>query len=317
MLLPMQMPSYSEEQIVSLKDKTFGQAAAEVLNVLFGTRLGGWDVDFCIGRYPVRLVHMSHRIVIGETWHNLDWDFQRIVRDLTELVAGENNDQPGEWAGIAVRIASLFGVFAELMRSPEYDPETAVDLAVASGDFYAPMAAVYARSWGLPIGNIIVCCNENSAPWDLIYKGELRTAASLVNTVTPECDRVVPEGLERFVHLCGGREEVARYLECCHSGSLYCPGETVYPKMRSNTHASVVSGKRVLSAIPNVYKTSGILFGPYTALAYCGLLDYRARTGDSRLAVVLSERSPVLDETVVSSAMGLKAEAEENSPEEV
>lgn len=306
--IPYRMPEFTPEDIAGLKEKTFGQAAADVLNRFFGTRLDGWDVDFCIGRYPIRCVPMSHRIVIAETWHNLEWDFSLMARSLVSLLSGEEITEPGDWAVTAIRIAALFGIFAELMRTGIAGPDTPVDISVASGDFSAPMAAWYARSLGLPIASIIVCCNENSAPWDLIYKAQLRTGAVAIPTATPDCDQTLPRGLERFIHVCGGEEEVRRYLDTCRKGELYCPGGEIYPAMRRNTHASVVGSKRVLSAIPNLYKTNSYIPGPYTALAYSGMLDYRARTGESRLALVLSERSPIRDAEAVCAAMGIPLE---------
>ena len=306
--IPYRLPELSADEIGTLKDKSFGQAAADILNLFFGCKLDGWDVDFAIGRYPVRCVPMSHRIVIAETWHNLSWDFSRMVKCLAELAAGAQMDEPGDWAVTAVRIAALFGIFAELMRTGMAEKGEKVDIAVASGDFSAPMAAWYARKMGLPIASIVVCCNENSAPWDLIYKGQLRTGASAIPTATPECDQPLPLGLERFIHACGGESEVSRFLDVCGRGEVYSPSEDIYPIMRRNTHASVVGSKRVLSAIPNLYKTNSYLPGLYTALAYSGMLDYRARTGESRLAIVLSEQSPVRHAGAVSAAMGMEME---------
>lgn len=306
--VPFRLPELSSDEISALKGKSFGQAAAEILGMFFGCKLDGWDVEFAIGRYPVRCVPMSHRIVIAETWHNLEWDHAWMVHSLVDLVAGRKIDEPGDWAETTVRIAALFGIFAELMRTGMLKDDEKVDISVTSGDFSAPMAAWYARKMGLPISGIVVCCNENSAPWDLIYKGELRTGAVAVPTATPDCDKTLPKGLERFIHACGGKKEVSRYLDACSRGEVYFPSEAVYPIMRKDTHASVVGSKRVLSTIPNLYKTNSYLPGLYTALAYSGMLDYRARTGESRLAIVLSEQSPVCHADAVASAMGIRQE---------
>lgn len=303
--IPLQLPVFTPEEIASLKDKTFGQAAAEILNRFFGTQLAGWDLDFAIGRYPIRCVSMSHRIIIAETWHNLDWDFSRMAKCLASLAAGIEIDEPSNWAIIVVRIAALFGILADLLRTGALSCGEKADISVTSQDFSAPMAAFYARKMGLPIASIVVCCNENSAPWDLIYKGELRTGTIAIPTATPDCDQTLPLGLERFIHACGGENEVFRYLEICRNGEVYFPGESIYPAMRKDTHASVVGSKRVLSAIPNLYKTNSYLPGLYTALAYSGLLDYRARTGESRLAIVLSDQSPICHADAVSAAMGI------------
>lgn len=307
--IPYHLPELSSEAISSLKEKTFGQAAADILNLFFGCKIAGWDVEFAIGRYPVRCIPMSHRIVIAETWHNLEWDLSWTVRSLVDLVAGTEVKGPGDWAITAVKIAALFGILADLMRSGMLKEDEKVDISVTSGDFSAPMAAWYARKMGLPISSIVVCCNENSAPWDLIYKGELRTGNVAIPTATPDCDQTLPKGLERFIHACGGEREVSRYLDICDRGEVYFPSADIYPIMRKDTHASVVGSKRVLSTIPNLYKTNSYLPGLYTALAYSGMLDYRARTGESRLAIVLSEQSPVCHADAVSSAMGIRQEA--------
>ena len=69
--------------------------------------------------------------------------------------------------------------------------------------------------------------------------------------------------------------------------------------------AAVISKKRMESIIPNVYKTSGALLGPESALAYGGLQDYRAITGESRPALILTEKSPACDAQTVCSALGI------------
>ena len=305
---PYYLPELTSEDISALKSKSFGQAAADILNIFFGSKLSGWDVEFAIGRHPIRCVPMSHRIVIAETWHNLEWDFSHTAEALLKLVSGTDHPAFGFWGYTAVRIAAFFGVFSELLRTRMLNDGEKVDISVASGDFSAPVAAWFARKMGLPVAGIVVCCNENSAPWDLIYKGELRTSTAPVITATPLCDLTLPAGLELFIHSCGGAEEVQRYLEICSRGEVYFPAADVYPVMRKDTHASVVGSKRVLSAIPNLYKTNSYLPGLYTALAYSGMLDYRARTGESRLAIVLSEQSPICHGDAVSAAMGIPRE---------
>ena len=59
------------------------------------------------------------------------------------------------------------------------------------------------------------------------------------------------------------------------------------------------------STIPNLYKTTGFIADPYTALAHSGLIDYRAATGESRQALILSEESPVFSLQFVADSMGI------------
>jgi threonine synthase len=74
--------------------------------------------------------------------------------------------------------------------------------------------------------------------------------------------------------------------------------------LRKGIYATVTSDRRTMETVPNVYRTTGYLMGPYTALSYAGLLDYRAKTGESREALLLADRSPELDREFMKKAMG-------------
>ncbi len=308
--IPFQMPHLDREAILGLKDKNFGQNVADILNLLFSARLDGWDVDFCIGRYPTKLVAMSHRIVFAETWHNPDLDFVRLVRNLTGRIRGTDDlgGEPSNWASIAVRIAVLFGVFGELMQLHMVDGEHPVDVAVPSGDFSIPMAVWYAREMGLPVANIICACNDNGGIWDLLHHGQLHTEGRVISTVTSEGDVIVPPDLERLVYGTLGTKEVLRFQEACAAGRPYCPPAALFDEFRRGMYAGVVSSTRMEHIIRSVYNTSTYIMDPYSALSYCGLQDYRTRYGESRTALVLSERSPIQSGEIVAKALGISRE---------
>ena len=84
--LPFRPLQFSPEQIAALKDQTFGDIASMLLNRLFGTKLTRWDVEFAVGRYPVRVHHLSHRVLVGECWHNPKDHADRTVSGLVSLL---------------------------------------------------------------------------------------------------------------------------------------------------------------------------------------------------------------------------------------
>lgn len=301
--LPFRHPKFTQSEIDALAEKTFGQCVAEVLNRLFNTRLTGWDVDFCCGRAPVRLSALRHRILIAESWHNPSGQFNHIVRALAERLCGEKN-LPSDWINIAVRASVLFGIFSELKRRGIDH----ADISVVSGDFAMPISAWYARHWGLPVGKIICCCNENNSLWELFCHGQMRTDTVSVPTMIPEADISVPPQLERLVCEAGGLTETERYLECCRRGAAYYPGDSILAKLRNGMYASVVSSHRLETAIPGVYRTHGYLMTPGTALAYAGLLDYRAKTGETGEVLIWAEESPAVLANAIGSLVGLPVE---------
>ncbi|MGN0978689.1 MAG: hypothetical protein ACI4PH_11590 [Faecousia sp.] len=309
MYLPFRAPCFSQAELDDQAEKPFAQRMAEILNLLFQTRLSGWDVDFCAGRYPVRLESLRHRVVMAEIWHNSEWDFDRTVRNLTARLQDGEIGEPGGWARIAVRIAVLFGIFGELRHAGVNQP---VDIAMVSGDFSAPISAWYARQWGLPIGNLVCCCNENNSLWDLICHGQLRTDVLSIPTAIPEADVALPEDLERLIFECGGTLEVRRYLDACRQGSIYCPNDAVLAQLRKGLYVSVVSSQRMETTIPSVYRTHGYILAPSAALAYAGMQDYRAKTGQTGPCLVLAEKGPLHNAEAVASMLGISTEELKN-----
>lgn len=309
--VPFRLPWFDRDAVEALKEKNFGVCMAEILNLLFSPRTDGVDVNFTIGRSPVKLRSMSHRIVVAEAWHNPNWDFSWMVQALAQRIKSEvqaSNDAT-EWAWIAVRIGTLFGVFAELERNGMADWEHPMDVAVTSGDFSGPMAAWYAREMGLPIGTIICGCNENGAPWDLLHRGELRTNETAVTTETVQGDWAVPRGLERLIHGRLGTEEVQNYCQICYRGGIYAPNPAQTEVLRQGMFAAVISQRRMERVISSVYRTNRYVLSPYSALAYAGLQDYRATAGEGRLALLLTEQSPACCAESVAKALGITVKA--------
>lgn len=304
LFVPFRMPQFSTEEILALKDQSFCQNMAQILNLFFGAGLTGWDVEFMLGKVPVKFHTITHRIFVAEGWHNSHWKLDHMVQLLSDRLCGEGHSAaPSNWAMVAVRIAVLFASYGQLMASETIAPCSVVDVAVATSDFAAPMAAWYARKMGLPVGNIVCGCNANGGVWDLLHQGEISTGGICVKTLTPDADILVPRNLERLVFETLGMEETHRYLDCCRTGSIYGVTEEAFEQLRKGLFAAVISDDRINTMIHSVYRTSNYVFSPYTALAYGSLLDYRAKTGESRGALLLSERSPICDSDQVARAM--------------
>lgn len=301
--VPFREPKFSEEELAQLWAQPFDQRIAEVLNLLFQTRLTQWDIRFCIGRAPVKLVPLRHKIVMGEFWHNPEWSFFGMERSLAQLLCKEIS-APGSWVSIAIRIAVLAAVLPELTE----DSSAQTDISVLSGDFLWPVSAWYARQWGLPVGNLIICCNENQNLWELVYHGQMRTDSVCIPTDVPEADIPIPAELERLIYSCGGRGEVERYLDCCRRGVSYYAEEKLLLALQKGNYVSVVSSSRMQDIIPGVLGTHGYLLSGGSALAYAGLLDYRAKKGALRPSLVISEKSPQLEAERLAGILGITAE---------
>lgn len=299
--LPFQPPRFSEEDMEKLLSLSFPGCVAEILNLLFPVKLTGVDVEFAIGRRCVQVKNVGRRAILAEAWHNPAGSYAYLEGSLYKLMCKEGQNV-GNWTRIAIRIAVWFGLFAQLHQTGFREK---MDVCVVSGDFSAPMSAWYCRQWGLPVGNIVCCCNENSTLWDLFRYGQMRTDTVSVPTQTPEADVSVPVDLERLIYAYGGIPETKQYLEALRQGKTYHAPEDLFQKLRQGMHVSVISGQRMKNTIPSVYRTHAHLLSPCGALAYAGLLDYRTMAREPRYGLVLEEKSPLRDPEIVGQALGV------------
>lgn len=302
--VPAVLPGYSREELGELLMQPEAEIIARVLSRFFDGQLGRLDVEFALGRRLVGLVQISHRIVIGELWRNPDGRFAGLCSRLTQLLSKEEGASiPGMWMRIACRTALVFATFARMRREGIIAPGELVDVAAMTGDFESPYALFVARNMGLPVGQIICCCNDNSGVWDLLNRGQIKTNARLCNTLTPRCDTVVPAGLEYLIREKLESDDLDNYLAAVKKGGTFFLGPEEHRHFREGFSAAVVSDRRMRLAIPNLYNTNGYILGPYSALVYTGLMDYRSHPGPRRTALMLTEHDPREDADVVTKAL--------------
>ena len=293
--LPFRLPKFSQEELAALAEQSFGQSVADMLNRFFSCGLTGWDVEFLAGRNAAQLQRLNNRVAVAELWHNAQGEYAYMESALARKISG---GEANSWMRIAIHIAVLTGVYGMLLRSGHISAAQVFDVAVPTEDFTSVMAVWYLRQMGVPVANIICCCNDNSALWDLLQHGEMKTS------LRKPWDPGVPEQLERLISAVLGVKEACRFCAVVNEGRVYTPPAGTLEMLRKGMTASVVSVQRLHSAIPNVHSTAGYIMGPHSAMGYSGLMDYRAKTGFNRPALLLAERSPLCDHPQVCSAMG-------------
>lgn len=304
--VPMKLPQFKRTEIIRLKNRTAEDNIALILNKFFQTEFSGKDVQFAIGREYYKLVDISQKLILAELWHNVDGELDNIIRLLTKRIAAEQREtEPGEWPAMAVRIALLFALFGLLEERGVVNTIKPIDLAVPAGDYSWPMAAWYARKMGLPIGTIILCCNENDGVRDLLHRGQLRTDAVDARTITPRCDYAAPEGLERAIYTILGREEVAEYLRVREKGGTYAVNAEQKRLLSEGMYVSVNNSRRLSQVIPNAYRTFGRVLCPYGAMVYTGVMDYQSISGKYNKVLMLCDYSPVHSLDATARAMGI------------
>ena len=151
--VPFKLPVLDQRDLERVISGNFGQSVAEILNLFFGSKLTGWDVDISIGRNPVKVVSLSQKIIVAEIWRNPMSKFQYAINNLFHKIADDKAERPSAWFNTAVRIAFLFGIFGEL-KTDKF-PET-LDIAVNADDIETVSAVLMAKRMGLPLEMIII-----------------------------------------------------------------------------------------------------------------------------------------------------------------
>lgn len=303
-VIPRQEPRFDG----NFADRSFNQNIAYVLDTLYREKISAWDVDLALGKHPMDLTERSSRTLDARLWWGSDRSFDQFTRRLLTIFTGDTGERPSVWFTMSVRIAVLAGICGKLMADGRLAEGETVDLSVPSFDFQFPMAAWYARRWGLPIGRIICCCNENNAPWVVLNQDELRTDVSVRRTMTAACDQAVPSGLERLIHAVLGPHEALRFGEAVESGGRYRLEASQRGQLQNELAVTVVSQRRLRFLMPNIYRDAGWTPDPYTAMSYAGLVDHRAHTGDTGLGLIISQEDPILHAAVLEQELGISEE---------
>lgn len=274
--MPMQLPVQDSAALEDFSRMTFGEAVASVMNCFFGSGLSGWDVDFAIGRQSVELVSMGPKDYLAENWHNPAGTQAYLTRRLYELVTDRDSSAqtPNLWFETAVNISILFGLYGKCRRCHISE----LDIAVEAGDLRLLLAAYYARKMGLPIRKMILGCAEGDGLWDFLSYGDYAAGKRERNIC-----------LEALLWLEYGHEETEAYLNAVRDKTSYRLRPLLLEQLRSDLFVSVVGDDRVRYIVES---STGYPMEPGTARAFGALQDYRAKTGENKITLLLAQTMP-------------------------
>lgn len=304
---PRDIPELSRDSIISMGKLRTNACIAGLYNLLSDSAITEWDLDFSVGRQPVRFRSLDRKTMLLEGWHNPEGRLSYLTKFLADRISPDS--RPGFWLRVAADISVLGTGICSLLAQGAIDWAHPVDISVISGDFSAPLSGWYLQSMGFPVGKIICCCNENQAVWELIHLGQLRTEGVCTRTGTPEADILIPAGLEVMIAHYGSAQDIADFSQCLLDGGTYIPSEQIVNQLRNHLFVSVVSESRMRFTIAGIMQRCFFPISPYGALCYAGAQDYRTKRVENNLTMVFSEKSPKLDRDMVSSALGISSEA--------
>ncbi len=194
-------------------------------------------------------------------------DCQSIVKELFgDLAFRDDMRLSGvnsiNWARILAQIVYYF-VSAVALGAPDCP----ISFAVPTGNFGDVLAGYYAKRMGLPIERLIIATNDNDILVRTLASGRY-APTGVQATQSPSMDIQVSSNFERLLFEASDRnpkQVVAQMSELANEGSFTVPAP-VLARIRSDFDAFRVDERACAEEMSRVYRTSGVVIDPHTAV---------------------------------------------------
>jgi len=197
------------------------------------------------------------------------------------------------WARIAAQTVYYFYAAARFNEG--------VTFCVPTGNFGNILAGFYAKKMGAGVEKLIIASNANDILTRFMQSGKMEQKTA-VPTLSPSMDIQVSSNFERLLFEYTGRDSAAvlALMERFKKGSYEVKNE-ILKNIKFIFEAGACSDKETLAEISRVYKKTGRLVDPHTAV---GLRAAFAHKG-SEPVVTLSTAHPAKFADAVAKATGI------------
>ncbi|MFP4494327.1 MAG: threonine synthase [Halochromatium sp.] len=239
-----------------------------------------------------------HNIAVHGTFD----DAQRIVKALFNDLPFKRDYRLGavnsiNLARILVQTIYYFHAWGRISGG---DPERRVSFSVPTGNFGDVFAGWLAKRMGLPIGRLIIATNRNDILSRFVAHGVYQ-AGEVYHTLSPAMDIQLASNFERYLYYLLDEDPAAvRALlaEMEQTGRLQVDGER-QRRVAEDFDARAVSDAETLAEIRRVYRASGYILCPHTAVGARAAVE-------NADAVVLATAHPAKFEAAVVEAIGIE-----------
>jgi threonine synthase len=208
-----------------------------------------------------------HNIAVHGTFD----DCQDLVKTLFRDLAFRDANHLGavnsiNWARVLAQIT--YFAYASLQLSNTACTRK-VRFAVPTGNFGDVFAGYMAARMGFPISKLVVATNENDILARFFETGTY-AATDVKPTISPSMDIQVASNFERYLYYCleGDGSRVAELLRGFAQTRSFSLPSTVPPGEAALLCAGAANTQTTLAAIRHVYRETGYLLDPHTAVGY-------------------------------------------------
>ncbi len=202
------------------------------------------------------------------------------------------------WGRIMAQIVYYF--YAALQLGA---PDRAVSFTVPTGNFGNVFAGLAAKRMGLNIDRLVIATNENDIV-DRTLKTGHYTVTGVHATQSPSMDIQVSSNFERLVYLAnqGDPAAVRAHMESLkHSGNFTLQSDAL-KSIRAEFDSGSANEQETAATIAQVFKDTGELLDPHTAVGYAVALKSHAASP----MVTLATAHPAKFPDAVEKASGIR-----------
>lgn len=200
--------------------------------------------------------------------------------------------------------------YATLLRQGKIQEGEKINAVVPTGNFGNILAAYYGKQMGLPLDKLICASNDNKVLYDFFSTGVYDKNREFILTSSPSMDILISSNLERLIYRIAG-EDSAKCRELMEALSAQGRYE-VTPAMKEQLedfYGNYATESETAQTIARVFKETGYMMDPHTAVAATVYEKYKEQTGDGRTAVIASTASPYKFTRSVMCALDEKYDA--------
>ena len=220
------------------------------------------------------------------------------------------------WGRLVPQIIYYFWTYAELLRNKDLNVGDKINLVVPTGNFGNILAAYYAYKMGLPVNRFICASNNNNVLTDFLASGVYDKRRTFHQTLSPSMDIIISSNLERFLFEITGHNEklVSNWLNELQNNGFYEIDSNTKEKITSIMEGGCADEEATTKTIHDVFKNTGYVLDPHTAVAYDVYKKYRAKSQDTTLTIITATANPYKFNAAVLNALttegGIKDEFE-------
>ncbi len=201
----------------------------------------------------------------------------------------------------------VYYVFAytRLLKNGTVKEGEPVNFVVPTGNFGNILAALYAKKMGLPVKKLICASNENRVLFDFFRTGVYDRNRPFVLTSSPSMDILISSNLERLIyHISGNDARATRtFMKELEVEGTY----RITPEMEeelADFAGYYATEEETSEKIGSLYRETGYVLDPHTAVAACACDRYLKESGDDTPVVTACTASPYKFMGSVMKAIG-------------